>query len=97
MQRARELVPLLEGAEDDGAIGARQALVLDGVGCGDPCRLAEALRSGEMPYVRPPEGSPEARYLQSRIEAMDGPLPSRTLPRPAARGGRGPPPPPPAE
>jgi pyruvate dehydrogenase E1 component len=41
----------------------------------------EALRAGEMPYYRPPEGSPEHTYLQDRRKALDGYLPHRPAKR----------------
>ncbi|MCC5951572.1 MAG: pyruvate dehydrogenase (acetyl-transferring), homodimeric type [Acidimicrobiia bacterium] len=38
----------------------------------------EALEAGEMPYYRPPDDAPEARYLADRRRALDGPVPVRT-------------------
>jgi len=39
----------------------------------------EALQLDRPPYYRPPEDSPEYRYLIERREALNGPVPSRTL------------------
>jgi len=39
----------------------------------------EALELDRPPYYRPPEDSPEYRYLIERREALNGPVPSRTL------------------
>ena len=38
----------------------------------------EALAGDDPPYYRPPEDSPEHRYLVDRRRALDGPLPSRS-------------------
>ncbi len=38
-----------------------------------------ALDGDEPPYYRPPEDSPEHRYLMDRRRALDGPLPRRSL------------------
>ncbi len=40
----------------------------------------ESLASGEPPYLRFEEGSPEHNYIVERARAMGGPLPSRGLP-----------------
>jgi pyruvate dehydrogenase E1 component len=40
---------------------------------------AEALEGDDPPYYRPPEDSPEYRYLVERRTALNGPLPSRSL------------------
>ena len=39
----------------------------------------EALELDHPPYYRPPEDSPEYRYLIERRELLNGPVPSRTL------------------
>ena len=39
----------------------------------------EALEGDDPPYYRPPEDSPEYRYLVERRNALDGPLPSRSV------------------
>jgi pyruvate dehydrogenase E1 component len=40
----------------------------------------EALEGGDLPYLRFEEGSPEHRYLMSRRESLNGPIPTRVLP-----------------
>ena len=48
----------------------------------------EALADGaEPPYFRPPEDSPEYRYLMDRRQALDGSLPRRVVRDQAAAGG----------
>ncbi|MCP4437023.1 MAG: pyruvate dehydrogenase (acetyl-transferring), homodimeric type [Actinomycetia bacterium] len=43
--------------------------------------VSEEDLAGDMPpYIRPSPDSPETRYLLERRKALDGPLPSRTLP-----------------
>lgn len=37
----------------------------------------DAIANGEVPYLRPPDDSPEVTYLQARRQALGGPLPSR--------------------
>ena len=39
----------------------------------------EALEADDPPYYRPPEDSPEHRYLMERRNSLDGPLPSRSV------------------
>ncbi len=39
----------------------------------------EVLNSDHSPYYRPPEGSPEQEYLQSRLRALGGSLPTRVV------------------
>ncbi len=39
----------------------------------------EALDADDPPYYRPPQDSPEHRYLMERRNALDGPLPSRSV------------------
>jgi pyruvate dehydrogenase E1 component len=40
-------------------------------------------RSAEAPFYRPPEDSPEVKYLRERREALGGPLPARVVRRPS--------------
>jgi pyruvate dehydrogenase E1 component len=55
------------------------------VGLRDRLHLADVISDAELadgvpPYIRLPEGSPEARYLADRRRALDGPLPTRGIP-----------------
>jgi pyruvate dehydrogenase E1 component len=50
----------------------------------------EVLNADHSPYYRPPEGSPEQEYLQTRLKALSGSLPTRVV-RGAGRTGLRPP------
>lgn len=68
---SRNVTHQIKKMSADQLIGLAKRLHLD-----DDVDL-DAIASGEVPYLRPPDDSPEVTYVRTRRAALGGPLPSR--------------------